>query len=90
MEVLGCGPSCVILWDRKRATVTWTVKWKADLSAATSNDIAISDIPSTHFNQESRPGQSDVRPSVVLRADQPQATLPPGASPKKEGCAECS
>lgn len=55
METLGCGPSCVILRDRNRATVTWIVKWKADLRAAAPIDTATSDIPLTHFNQESRP-----------------------------------
>lgn len=35
--------------------MTWIVKEKADVSAASPADVAASDIPSTHFNQESRP-----------------------------------
>lgn len=49
--------SCVTLEYRNRVTGTWIVKPKADLSAACPTDTAISDIPSTHFNQESRPRQ---------------------------------
>lgn len=66
--------------------MTWIAKHKVDLSAATPVDTETSDIPSTPFN--SIIGQSEVRTNYVLRLDQPQATLLPGASPKSEGHVE--